>query len=72
MPHSPLPVVAVSLKKDEIDDNWQWLERNLMSILATFDQDEDVTDFVRCKIESLVANSNTADPLNTPGKQSNG
>lgn len=40
-----------------------------MSILATFDQDEDVTDFVRCKIESLVANSTTADPLSTPGKQ---
>ncbi|XP_050726567.1 TBC1 domain family member 9-like isoform X2 [Eriocheir sinensis] len=58
-------LVAVSLKKEEIDENWTWLERNLMSILATFDQDEDVTDFVRCKIESLVANSTTADPLST-------
>ncbi|MPC89747.1 hypothetical protein E2C01_084706 [Portunus trituberculatus] len=39
-----------------------------MSILATFDKDEDVTDFVRCKIESLVANNTIADPLSTPGK----
>lgn len=63
-------LVAVSLKKDEIDDNWVWLERNLMSILATFDKDEDVTDFVRCKIESLVANNTVADPLNTPDPDS--
>lgn len=38
-----------------------------MSVLATFDTDEDVTDFVRCKIESLVANSQLGDPHNTPG-----
>ncbi|XP_063851572.1 TBC1 domain family member 9-like isoform X1 [Scylla paramamosain] len=63
-------LVAVSLKKDEIDENWAWLERNLMSILATFDKDEDVTDFVRCKIESLVANNTIADPLNTPDPDS--
>ena len=60
-------VVAVSLKKEEINENWAWIERNLMTILATFDKDEDVTDFVRCKIESLVANSTVADPHNTPG-----
>lgn len=63
-------IVAVSLKKDEIDENWAWLERNLMSILATFDKDEDVTDFVRCKIESLVANSIVADPYSTPDPDS--
>ncbi|XP_045619389.2 TBC1 domain family member 9 isoform X2 [Procambarus clarkii] len=63
-------IIAVSLKKDEIDENWVWLERNLMSILATFDKDEDVTDFVRCKIESLVANSIVLDPHNTPDPDS--
>lgn len=61
-------VVAVALKKEEIDEHWEWLERNLMSILATFDKDEDITDFVRCKVESLVANSTIIDPQNTPGK----
>ncbi|XP_066990352.1 TBC1 domain family member 9 isoform X1 [Macrobrachium rosenbergii] len=63
-------IVAVSLKKEEIDENWVWLERNLMTILATFDNDEDVTDFVRCKIESLVANSTVTDPHSTPDPDS--
>ncbi|KAG7166769.1 TBC1 domain family member 9-like, partial [Homarus americanus] len=63
-------IIAVSLKKEEIDENWAWLERNLMSILATFDKDEDVSDFVRCKIESLVANSIVTDPHNTPDPDS--
>ncbi|XP_068205458.1 TBC1 domain family member 9 [Palaemon carinicauda] len=63
-------IIAVSLKKDEIDSNWVWLERNLMTILATFDNDEDVSDFVRCKIESLVANSSVADPHAPPDPDS--
>ncbi|KAK7070611.1 TBC1 domain member 8B, partial [Halocaridina rubra] len=63
-------IVAVSLKKEEIDENWTWLEKNLMTILATFDKDEDITDFVRCKIESLVANNAVADPHNTPDPDS--
>ncbi|XP_063602227.1 TBC1 domain family member 9-like [Penaeus indicus] len=63
-------IVAVSLKKEEIDEHWEWLERNLMSILATFDKDEDITDFVRCKVESLVANSTIIDPQNTPDPDS--
>ncbi|XP_069954953.1 TBC1 domain family member 9 isoform X1 [Cherax quadricarinatus] len=63
-------IVAVSLKKEDINENWVWIERNLMSILATFDKDEDVTDFVRCKIESLVANSVVMDPHNTPDPDS--
>ncbi|KAK4303862.1 hypothetical protein Pmani_024162 [Petrolisthes manimaculis] len=63
-------VVAVSVKKSEIESHWAWLERNLMSVLATFDTEEDITDFVRCKIESLVANSQMADPHNTPDPDS--
>ncbi|ROT65050.1 putative TBC1 domain family member 9 isoform X1 [Penaeus vannamei] len=63
-------IVAVALKKEEIDEHWEWLERNLMSILATFDKDEDITDFVRCKVESLVANSTIIDPQNTPDPDS--
>ncbi|XP_076068621.1 TBC1 domain family member 8/9 isoform X2 [Oratosquilla oratoria] len=63
-------LIGVSLKKEEIDENWQWLERNLMPVLATFEKDDDITDFVRCKIESLVANNAMIDPQNAPDMDS--
>ena len=41
-----------------------------MPILSTFDNEDDVTDFVKCKIESLVANVHILEPYNAPDPDS--
>lgn len=47
-------VIAESSSWEEILRDWQWIEGNLMPTLINFESEEDVTSFVRCKIESLV------------------
>ncbi|KAK3913686.1 TBC1 domain family member 9 [Frankliniella fusca] len=49
-------VIAQALSSTEIKQNWDWLTQNLVPSLARFESDEDVTEFVCCKISSLVAN----------------
>ncbi|XP_072045709.1 TBC1 domain family member 9B-like [Amphiura filiformis] len=53
--------VAIALRKREIIQHWEWLEQNIMETLGNFEAEEDVTEFVKCKIESLVANIETAE-----------
>ncbi|KAB7494763.1 TBC1 domain family member 9 [Armadillidium nasatum] len=48
--------ISIALNKDDVIKDWDWLEKNILSILASFDNDDDATDFVLCKISSLVAN----------------
>ncbi|XP_078682548.1 TBC1 domain family member 9-like isoform X1 [Branchiostoma floridae x Branchiostoma belcheri] len=48
--------VACAKSKKDVFKDWEWLEQNLMQILGEFEAEEDVTEFVRCKIESLLAN----------------
>ena len=43
--------------KLEIFDNWKWLEEKLMETLTSFEADNDVTEFLCGKIESLIANN---------------
>ncbi|KAG8323988.1 TBC1 domain member 8B [Homalodisca vitripennis] len=49
-------LVACSLTLAEIQQDWQWLQENL-DCLSSFEKEEDVTDFVCCKIKSMIANS---------------
>ena len=51
--------VSCALKKEEILKDWNWIETNLMPTLVSFDNEDDVTEFVRCKIESLIAQAVT-------------
>ncbi|XP_071853495.1 TBC1 domain family member 9B-like isoform X3 [Apostichopus japonicus] len=53
--------LASSMHKREIIRHWEWLEQNLMETLGNFDSDTDVTEFVKCKIESLVANTESTE-----------
>ncbi|XP_071954671.1 TBC1 domain family member 9-like isoform X2 [Antedon mediterranea] len=53
--------VAAAMNKRDIHEQWEWLEQNIMITLGAFDTDEDVTNYVKCKIESLVANIETLD-----------
>lgn len=45
--------IACALTHAEIVKDWEWLENNIMLTLSSFDKDEDLENFVRCKIESL-------------------
>lgn len=49
-------LIACAVTSEEILTNWQWLEENLMETLGCFESEDETTDFVKCKIESLVAN----------------
>lgn len=39
--------------------DWEWIKVNLMPTLQSFENEDEITDFVRCKIESLLAQSAT-------------
>ncbi|KAH0953971.1 hypothetical protein HN011_005478 [Eciton burchellii] len=49
--------VACSLTREEILQNWEWLHSNLMTTLMSFDTEEEITEFVCCKIQSIIANN---------------
>lgn len=52
-------VIAQALSSAEIKHDWDWLNQNIIPSLAPFENDEDVTEYVCCKISSLVANDST-------------
>lgn len=45
--------VSVANNKAEIHKDWEWIEQNMMETLGSFENDEDATEFVKCKIESM-------------------
>ncbi|KAG9508510.1 TBC1 domain family member 9, partial [Fragariocoptes setiger] len=47
--------IAASISRSDIMKNWEWLENNLKRTLISFDDSNEIVDFVKCKIESLVA-----------------
>lgn len=49
-------LIACAITGAEIYENWKWLEKHLLETLSCFESDDEITDFVKCKIESLVAN----------------
>ena len=48
-------VIACSLTREEIFADWKWIEANLMPTLENFEKEDEITDFVRCKIQSILA-----------------
>ncbi|XP_076450712.1 TBC1 domain family member 9-like isoform X2 [Babylonia areolata] len=48
--------VSVANNKKEISRDWEWLEQNLLQTLAAFENEDDITEFVKCKVASLMAN----------------
>lgn len=47
-------LLAYADTKEEILENWKWIESSLLPILEAFDPEEDITSFILCKIESLL------------------
>ncbi|XP_038215834.1 TBC1 domain family member 9 isoform X1 [Zerene cesonia] len=48
-------VIATALTEQEIKQDWQWLFENVCPTLHSFDTEEEVTEFVCCKINSIIA-----------------
>lgn len=52
--------VAIANNKKEIHRDWEWLEQHMMVTLGSFESEEDATEFVKCKVESILANRETS------------
>lgn len=48
-------VIATALTEQEIRQDWQWLFDNVSPTLHSFDTEEEITEFVCCKINSIIA-----------------
>ncbi|XP_069510193.1 TBC1 domain family member 9B-like isoform X2 [Ambystoma mexicanum] len=50
--------VACGSSRKEITGHWEWLENNLLQTLSIFDNEEDITTFVKGKIQGIIAEEN--------------
>ncbi|XP_054422253.1 TBC1 domain family member 9B isoform X2 [Pteronotus mesoamericanus] len=50
--------VACGSDHKEITEHWEWLENNLLQTLSIFDNEEDITTFVKGKIHGIIAEEN--------------
>ncbi|XP_061383565.1 TBC1 domain family member 9 isoform X3 [Danaus plexippus] len=48
-------VISTALTEQEIRQDWQWLFENVSPTLHSFDTEEEITEFVCCKINSIIA-----------------
>jgi len=44
-------VCGAGSSRKEITEHWEWLEANLLQTLSIFDNDDDITTFVKGKIQ---------------------
>ncbi|XP_008302056.1 TBC1 domain family member 9B isoform X2 [Stegastes partitus] len=56
--------IACGSSRKEITEHWDWLESNLLQTISIFDNDEDVTTFVKGKICGIIAEENRLKPSN--------
>uniref|UniRef100_A0A3Q3W9X4 TBC1 domain family member 9B n=1 Tax=Mola mola TaxID=94237 RepID=A0A3Q3W9X4_MOLML len=47
--------IACGSSRKEITEHWDWLESNLLQTISMFDNDEDVTTFIKGKICGIIA-----------------
>uniref|UniRef100_A0A5F8HEG7 TBC1 domain family member 9B n=1 Tax=Monodelphis domestica TaxID=13616 RepID=A0A5F8HEG7_MONDO len=50
--------VACGSSRKEITKHWEWLESNLLQTLSIFENEEDITTFVKGKIHGIIAEEN--------------
>ncbi|XP_045383676.1 TBC1 domain family member 9B isoform X1 [Lemur catta] len=50
--------VACGSSRKEITKHWEWLENNLLQTLSIFDNEEDITTFIKGKIHGIIAEEN--------------
>ncbi|XP_040296783.1 TBC1 domain family member 9B isoform X2 [Bufo bufo] len=50
--------VACGTSRKEITAHWEWLENNLLQTLSIFENEDDITTFVKGKIHGIIAEEN--------------
>nr|XP_023655199.1 TBC1 domain family member 9-like [Paramormyrops kingsleyae] len=50
--------IAHGSSRKEITEHWEWLEQNLLQTLSIFENENDITTFVRGKIQGIIAEYN--------------
>lgn len=58
--------IAIGITQDEIVKDWEWLQANLFSVLNEMENEDEVTNFTICKIQSLFAQNNQDDTGESP------
>ncbi|MBW02283.1 TBC1 domain family member 9, partial [Eschrichtius robustus] len=51
-------LTVASGSRKEITEHWEWLEQNLLQTLSIFENENDITTFVRGKIQGIIAEYN--------------
>ncbi|XP_048459441.1 TBC1 domain family member 9B [Rhincodon typus] len=49
---------GLGTSRKEITEHWEWLELNLLQTLSVFENEEDVTTFVKGKVQGILAEEN--------------
>lgn len=52
-------MIASALTYADISKDWEWIERNITPVLESFDNEDDITEFVNCKVNSIIAINTT-------------
>lgn len=47
----PLPPSSTGSSRKEITEHWEWLEHNLLQTLSIFENENDITNFVKGKVQ---------------------
>ncbi|TDG52650.1 hypothetical protein AWZ03_000883 [Drosophila navojoa] len=58
--------IAIGITQDEIVKDWEWLQANLFSVLNEMENEDEVTNFTICKIQSLFTQNNQDDTGESP------
>ncbi|XP_060782487.1 TBC1 domain family member 9 [Neoarius graeffei] len=51
-------IIAHGSSRREITEHWEWLEHNLLQTLSIFENENDITTFVKGKIQGIIAEYN--------------
>ncbi|XP_028932327.1 TBC1 domain family member 9 isoform X2 [Ornithorhynchus anatinus] len=50
--------IACGGSRKEVTEHWEWLEQNLLQTLSIFENENDITTFVRGKVQGIIAEYN--------------
>uniref|UniRef100_A0A8C7MQJ1 TBC1 domain family member 9 n=1 Tax=Oncorhynchus kisutch TaxID=8019 RepID=A0A8C7MQJ1_ONCKI len=51
-------IIAHGCSRKEITEHWEWLEQNLLQTLSIFENENDITTFVKGKVQGIIAEYN--------------